>query len=74
MRNITIVDWEDGDWIALYVDGKLVHDGHSISGTDMLRYLDIDFEDVDVPDHEDAFMLCGVEHLNDLKEQLEELE
>lgn len=38
-----IVRSEDYDWIALYHDGILLHQGHSIQEEDLLRILGIDF-------------------------------
>jgi hypothetical protein len=70
MKKIDIVQWDAGDWIALYVDGKLVHEGHSIRGVEMLEYLNIPFDKTEVPDNEDAFMLCGIKSLATLQDDL----
>lgn len=37
-----IIRSEDYDWIALYHDGVLLHQGHSIQEEDMLELLGID--------------------------------
>lgn len=70
MKKIDVVLWDAGDWIALYVDGELVHEGHSIRGTDMLEYLGIPFGVTNVPDNDDAFMLCGIKSLETLQDDL----
>lgn len=37
--NLHIIRSEDYDWIALYRDGKMLHQGHSIQEEDMLNLL-----------------------------------
>ncbi len=37
-----IIRSEDYDWIALYKDGKCLHQGHSIQEEDMLKLLGIE--------------------------------
>jgi hypothetical protein len=39
---ITIVRDSGGEWIAVYKDGKLLIQGHSIQEEDLLRILEID--------------------------------
>lgn len=41
---ITLVGVEEGDWIGLYIDGKLVRDGHSIDERMMLEFLSAEFD------------------------------
>ena len=36
MTKFTFVTSESGDWQALYIDGKLAVDGHSVSARDVL--------------------------------------
>jgi hypothetical protein len=36
MTNFTFVTAECGDWQALYIDGKLAVEGHSVSAWDVL--------------------------------------
>lgn len=38
-----IVRSEDYDWIALYHDGALLHQGHSIQEEDLMKILGCDF-------------------------------
>lgn len=46
---LTLVDDEGGDWTGLYINGRLVHEGHSISGKQMLEILGIPFDNFEVP-------------------------
>lgn len=39
----TVVRSKDYDWIGLYHDGVLLHEGHSIQEEDLLRLLGVDF-------------------------------
>lgn len=68
--NITIAQWED--WIAIYLDGELKYEGHSIDGGGMLRTLGIPYEFLSV-EGEDAWELCGIKSLDTLKEELKTL-
>lgn len=43
MSRFHIIRSEDYDWIALYKDGKLLTQGHSIQEEDLLRTLGLDF-------------------------------
>lgn len=47
MKNITVVGCPDGDWEGLYVDGRLVFEGHSIQWRQMLEALDVDYNSFD---------------------------
>ena len=41
---ITVLKDEYGEWVAVYKNGALLDEGHSISGTHMLELLDIGYE------------------------------
>ena len=43
---LTIVQDVEGDWSALYQDGKLIYQGHSISADQAFRALSLDYDDV----------------------------
>lgn len=43
---------ESHDWMALYVDGKAVYQGHDINEKMLLDYLGIDYTSEDIPDEE----------------------
>ena len=36
MKTFTFVTSEYGDWIALYIDGKLAAEGHTVTARDVL--------------------------------------
>jgi hypothetical protein len=42
--SLHIIRSEDYDWIGLYRDGILLHEGHSIQEEDMLSILGLDYE------------------------------
>lgn len=42
-EGIVLVNHEEGDWAALYVDGSLVLEGHSLSDYQILKALDCEF-------------------------------
>lgn len=44
--SLHIVRSEEGDWIALYKDGKLLHQGHSIQEEELLSLLGIGYTHV----------------------------
>lgn len=48
--DITIVKAETGDWIGLYLNGRLVLENHSINLDEGLRVLGIDF--LTVPEYD----------------------
>lgn len=39
MKKIGILYSNSGDWVGLYIDGKLIAEGHSISECDMVKLL-----------------------------------
>lgn len=41
---ITLVHDDQGDWIAVYKDGKLLDQGHSFDESSLLRLLGIKYE------------------------------
>jgi hypothetical protein len=47
---VRFITSSDGDWVAMYVDGVKVAEGHSISRYDVLDALDIPYasEEIDV--------------------------
>lgn len=60
----TIVYDEYGDWEGLYIDGKLVDEGHTLSTNRVLRALKIEFSSLEI----------DMEKLdNDLPEDLEKV-
>lgn len=54
MNELTLVRPECGDWEALYVEGKLVAEGHSLDAMNVIECiaesLGIDYEFKEVPD------------------------
>ena len=38
--NIALVTCDDGDWEGLFIDGKLITEGHSVPSTDVLDKLE----------------------------------
>ncbi len=38
---VMLVECESGDWIGMYVDGKLKEEGHSLRPTDVLDALGV---------------------------------
>lgn len=48
MAKITLVHDEYGDWVGVYVDGKLVYENHSIGDTMLLEEIGVDFTHFDV--------------------------
>lgn len=45
---ITLVRDEGGDWIGLYIDGKLAMENHSLNENDMLRALGIGYQSYEI--------------------------
>lgn len=43
---ITLVRNDDGDWVALYKDGRLVDQGHSFQEERLLTLLEIEHETI----------------------------
>lgn len=41
MKKIDII--KSDDWTALYLDGVLVYENHSLSAVDLLEYLGVDY-------------------------------
>ena len=46
--NIKLVKSEDGDWEAIYVDGVLAVENHSLRTTDVLEAVELDYEKVEL--------------------------
>ncbi len=44
MPQITFVNSEDGDWVGVYLDGKLVQQDHSLDCDDILDILKIEYK------------------------------
>jgi hypothetical protein len=44
-QKITIIQDNSGDWMGIYIDGKLVRENHSYDATDMLDVLEIEYEE-----------------------------
>lgn len=71
--NVDLVKWNSGDWYALYVDGVLTADGHSITGEQMLQALGIEYAPLYIPSDEDTdWGFCRVKSLDVLKKMLAE--
>lgn len=47
--SIVFRESEDGDWIAMYVDGKKVTENHSLSLFEVLRLAGIDYDCQSIP-------------------------
>jgi hypothetical protein len=43
-NSITLVNSSEGDWIGIYIDGKLVCDNHCYDVDDVLSILGIEYE------------------------------
>jgi hypothetical protein len=43
-KRINVVSSVSGDWYGLYINGKLVHEGHSISYKDVFEALNLKYE------------------------------
>lgn len=41
---LKIINYEDGDWVTVVKDNKIVHENHSIDGKTMLDILNIDYD------------------------------
>lgn len=55
------------DWMGFYINGKIVHQGHSMAPFQVLEALGIDYEDID-PDMEWLEGLdCFPDKLSDVK-------
>jgi len=57
-KQITFIYMDD--WQALYIDGKLVYENHNISAKELLDYIPIEFQTVDLYDEEEYEKLEGV--------------
>jgi hypothetical protein len=44
-KKITIIQDNSGDWMGIYIDGKLEAENHSYDATDMMDILDIEYEE-----------------------------
>lgn len=49
-KRVRFITSSDGDWVAMYIDGRQVAEGHSIDGREMLKLCGIKVisEEVDV--------------------------
>jgi len=45
---ITVITSEDGDWEALYLDGELKLEGHSLAWEHILDLLGIEYEKTEI--------------------------
>lgn len=73
----TLVDWEEGDWVAVYEGDRLVHEGHSVSGDEMLELIGFPFNRIEIPIRtvsDDYFGegCCGIRSLAKLEDMLNE--
>ena len=44
-EKVHLMESEEGDWIGLYLDGKLVYEGHSLSAERLLEALGIPYSE-----------------------------
>lgn len=44
MKKVFLLRADAGDWIGIYVDGKLVNEGHSLSESAVLEAVEVDFD------------------------------
>jgi len=35
-KTLTVVAWDTGDWMAVYIDGMLVDEGHRVDALDLV--------------------------------------
>lgn len=42
IKKVVLVDYEAGDWMGVYVDGELKHQGHSLTLFSLARIMDGD--------------------------------
>ena len=54
-KDIVFAHWDTGDWVALYIDDKLVREGHSISNDDLVSALNIMCRSIVVPYVEETY-------------------
>lgn len=52
-KRITFVDDHSDEWIGIYIDGKLVGQGHSFQPEQVLQLLGIDFDNIQTVSAED---------------------
>lgn len=57
MKKMLIVDDAEGEWQALYVDGKKVVENHSLTIWDIINYIDVELDsytypELEEPDHQ----------------------
>jgi hypothetical protein len=71
MMKVNIAQWDDGEWYALYVDGKNVFEGHSLYWRELLDALGVEYEVDEVPGDEDGEEFVGISHYSDFKKELE---
>lgn len=51
MKKITIVDHAGGDWTGMYLDNKLVLEGHSLNWWEILNILKIEYEEIEADEN-----------------------
>jgi hypothetical protein len=69
--NIVIVHDNSGDWVGIYVDGKLVREGHSIQEEDVLDAIGIPNKSVWV-DMEDSRLPENLDEIKDINTKIGE--
>jgi hypothetical protein len=42
LKKVDLVYLSTGDWVGVYIDGKLVHNHHDVEPEDLLKWLGID--------------------------------
>jgi uncharacterized protein (DUF1684 family) len=67
MMNTTIVIMDD--WTALYVDGKLAYQNHTISAEKALEFLGIEYSKIDLMDNREIAE-CLPETIEELKDMI----
>lgn len=44
MARVQILASDEGDWLGIYFNGKLVYEGHSISPVELLEQIEVDHD------------------------------
>lgn len=50
MNKITLASCDSGDWEGLYINSKLKYANHSLSAFDVLKCLELEFEELNFSD------------------------
>ena len=68
-KTLTVVAWDTGDWVAIYIDGTLVEEGQVIDAVDLVsiinRHLPIGTLSVKRLLNDDTYHSSAEDHLTD---------